>query len=183
MRGPGHVWEPLFMSETPITPQPGPNDEPQSQPSGTVPPSSPPPPQPQPQPAGGYAPPLGPVPMLESEARTISMWIHYASAIAALISAGTLGFAVPLVMWLIYRERSALVDFHGKQNLNLQLTALLVGISAVVLGVITIGFGFLLTGPLWLAYAIYALVVSFLAGAAAQRGEYYQIKFAIAFVK
>jgi uncharacterized Tic20 family protein len=121
--------------------------------------------------------------MYESQARNISMWLHYSAAIAVLLSAGTLGFVVPLIMWLIYRERSALVDHHGKQNLNLQLTGLIVGIGAVILGVITLGFGFLLTGPLWFAYFIYSIVMSFVAGSAAQNGEYYRIKFMINFLK
>jgi len=124
-----------------------------------------------------------PAPMLESEARDVSMWLHYGAAIAAIVSGGVLGFLVPLVMWLIYRDRSALVDWHGKQNLNLQLTAIVVGVGAVVLGFITLGIGFFLTLPLWGAYWIYLLVISFIAGTAAQRGEYYSIKLTIPFVR
>lgn len=124
-----------------------------------------------------------PAPMLESEARDVSMWLHYGAAIAAIVSGGILGFLVPLVMWLVYRDRSALVDWHGKQNLNLQLTGIVVGVGAVVLGFITLGIGFLLTLPLWGGYWIYSLVISFIAGSAAQRGEYYSIKLAIPFVR
>ncbi|WP_430868887.1 DUF4870 domain-containing protein [Demequina aurantiaca] len=121
--------------------------------------------------------------MYESEARTISMWIHFAAAIATILSGGTLGFMIPLIMWLIYRDRSALVDWHGKQNLNLQLTVVLAAIAAVVIGFITFFFGFLLTIPLWIAYVIYSIVISFIAGAAAQRGEYYKVPLSIPFVK
>ncbi len=121
--------------------------------------------------------------MYESEARTVSMWIHFAAAIAAILSAGTLSFVVPLIMWLMYRERSALVDWHGKQNLNLQLTTIVAGIAAVVLGIVTLFIGLFVTIPLFIAYWIFSVVISFMAGTAAQRGEYYKIPLAIPFVK
>lgn len=135
-----------------------------------------------PQPAN-YPPVAGPAPMYESEARTISMWVHYGAAIAAILSGGMVSFLVPLIMWLIYRDRSALVDWHGKQNLNLQLTAIGVSIAGVIIGVITFGFGFILTAPAIIAYWIYSVVISFVAGSAAQRGAYYKIPIAIPFVR
>jgi len=121
--------------------------------------------------------------MYESEARTISMWIHFAAAIAAILSGGMLSFLVPLIMWLIYRDRSALVDWHGKQNLNLQLTTILVGVAAVAIGFLTLFIGFIITLPLLIAYGIYSVVISFVAGAAAQRGEYYKVPLVVRFVK
>ncbi|WP_297081317.1 DUF4870 domain-containing protein [uncultured Demequina sp.] len=129
------------------------------------------------------ATPYAPRPMLEAEARTWSMLIHVLALAAVVLSGGFLGFVVPLVIWMIFRERSALVDFHGKQNLNLQLTLLVVSVAAVVIGFITVGFGFLLTGPLWLAYGIYALVISIVAAVKASSGQYYRIGFTIPFIK
>lgn len=136
-----------------------------------------------PPPPGYYQQPAAPLPMYESEARTISMWIHYGAAIAAILSASMASFLVPLVMWLIYRQRSALVDWHGKQNLNLQLSVIVSVIAGVIIGVVTIGFGFIVTIPAMVVYWIYSIVISFIAGAAAQRGEYYPIKLAIPFVR
>lgn len=121
--------------------------------------------------------------MYESEARNISMWIHFAAGIATIVSAGTLAFAVPLVMWLIYKDRSALVDHHGKQNLNLQLTGLVVAFGAIVIGIITFFLGFFVTIPVWFVYVVYSLVMCFVAGNAAKNGQYYRIKFIIPFVK
>ena len=169
MTGPDAVCDPEVMNDTA---QPGASQAP-------VPPLGPAPQgAPQPDPAA-YAP----RPMLESEARTWSMLIHILALAAVILSGGFLGFVVPLVIWMIFRERSALVDFHGKQNLNLQLTLLVVSAAAVVIGVITVGFGFLLTGPLWLAYSIYALVISIIAGVRANSGQYYRIGFTIQFIK
>ncbi|PKQ26439.1 MAG: hypothetical protein CVT64_04995 [Actinobacteria bacterium HGW-Actinobacteria-4] len=127
--------------------------------------------------------PYAPTPMLETDARTVSMLVHIVGAVAALLSAGTIAFVAPLVMWLAYRDRSALVDHQGKQNINLQLTQMLVLFAAIVLGIMAFGVGLLVTIPLWLLYWVYTIAISFIAGLAAQRGEYYAIPFKITFIR
>lgn len=154
------------------TPDPAPEPTPASSTGGTPPPFTAGP--------GTYAPPA---PMLESESRTIAMLVHVIAVAAMILSAGTLAFIVPLVMWLIYRERSALIDHHGKLNLNLQLTTLVVVIGGVVLGIVTIGIGFLVTIPLMIGYGIYAVVMSILAAIRANNGELYRIPLVIPFVR
>jgi uncharacterized Tic20 family protein len=139
-------------------------------------------PQPAPYVAGAPIPPA-PVPMLESEARTWAMLAHIIAAAASVLSAGTIAFIAPLVIWLIYKDRSALVGFHGKQNLNLQITSFVIGLGAVVLGVVTLGIGFLITLPLWGLYVLYALIISIVAGVKAYNGEYYAIPLSISFIK
>ena len=127
--------------------------------------------------------PAAVTPLVESEARTWAMLVHLIAVLGQLVSGGLLGFIAPLVIWLLYRQRSALVDFHGRQNLNLQLTLLVVGIAAFAVGALTWGVGLLITLPLWGAYWIYALVVSIIAGIKAQSGEYYRIRFNIPFIR
>lgn len=129
-----------------------------------------------------YAAPT-PAPMLESEARTWAMLAHIIAAVASLMSAGTIAFVAPLVVWLIYKDRSALVAHHGKQNLNLQITTLVYLAGATVIGIITFGLGFIVTLPLWGLYALYALIISIVAGVKAYNGEYYQIPLSINFIK
>ncbi|WP_160297486.1 DUF4870 domain-containing protein [Demequina flava] len=128
-------------------------------------------------------PAAAPAPMLEADARMWAMFTHIGAVIAAVVSGGILGFIVPLVIWLVYRDRSALVGFHGRQQMNLQLTGLIVGIGAIVIGFATLFFGFILTIPLWIAYWIYSIVISIIAGLKANNGDYYRIKFAIPFFK
>ena len=148
-------------------------------------PASKPAPEAAPSPAPAPAPAAyAPQPMLETDARMVAMLIHLLAAIAAIISAGTLGFVAPLVLWLIYRERSALIDHQGKQNLNLQLTVLVTGAAAWIIGFILLfGLGWIITLPLWGLYALYALIISFVAAMKAQNGEYYFIPMAIRFIK
>lgn len=186
----------MTTSDATPTPEPMPAPEPAPEPA----------PQPTPQPAPAYgapgysAPTYGaagypgatpppphipapPAPMLESEARTIAMLIHIIAAAVIVLSGGTLAFVVPLVMWLIYRERSALIDYHGKLNLNLQITVVVAWIAAGIIGLVTFGIGLFVTIPLAGAYAIYALVMSIIAGVKASRGEYTTIPMVIRFVR
>ncbi len=111
------------------------------------------------------------------------MLTHILAAIAAVVSGGTLAFVVPLVIWLIYKDRSALVDFHGKQNLNLQLTVIVSGIVAAIAGTLLFVVGLAITLPLWGLYVLYALIISIVAGVRAHQGEYYRIPFMISFVR
>ncbi len=122
-------------------------------------------------------------PMLESEARTWAMLAHVIAAVASLVSAGTIAFVAPLVIWLVYKDRSALVAHHGKQNLNLQITALVFGAGAVVLGLLLFVVGLAITLPLWGLYVLYAIIISFVAGVKAANGEYYNIPLTIQFIK
>lgn len=141
-----------------------------------------PPPADAPQPGVPYTP-TAPVPMLESEARTWAMLAHIIAAVASVMSAGTIAFVAPLVIWLLFKDRSALVAHHGKQNLNLQITALVFGAGAVLIGIVTLGIGFFITLPLWGLYVLYALIISIVAGVKAYNGEYYSIPLSIPFIK
>jgi len=124
-----------------------------------------------------------PQPMLESEARTWAMLAHILAVVAALFSGGTLAFIAPLVVWLIFKDRSALVAHHGKENLNLQLTVLVGGAAALILGLLMMVIGLFITLPLWGLYALYAFIVMIVAGVKANQGVYYSIPFKITFIK
>ena len=115
-----------------------------------------------------------PQPMLESDARNMSLLAHL------LVFVG--GFVAPLVIWLIYRERSALVDHHGKEQLNFQISLTIITVALYVLTFITVGFGALLTVPAMFGLWIYALVIIIMAAVAASRGEYYRIPLNIRFI-
>ncbi len=125
----------------------------------------------------------GPQPMLESEARTWAMLAHILAVVAALFSGGTLAFIAPLLVWLIYKDRSALVAHHGKDNLNLQLTVLVGGVAAFLLGLLMMVIGLFITLPVWGLYALYAFIMMIVAGVKANQGEYYSIPFKINFIK
>ena len=112
-----------------------------------------------------------------------AMLINLATVAGVVLSGGTLTIIAVLVIWLVYRERSALVDFHGKQQVNLAITILLAGIVSVIGTLVTFGVGGLLLIPLMLVFGIYVIVISIIAAVAANKGEYYKIPLTIPFIK
>ena len=108
-----------------------------------------------------------------------AMLINLAAVAGLVFTGGTLSVVAVIVIWLIYRERSALVDFHGKQQLNLAITVLIYSIAAVIGILFTFGLSLLAL----LAYGIFVIVISILAAVAANKGEYYRIPGIIRFVK
>jgi uncharacterized Tic20 family protein len=122
------------MSTGPESPQPP--DEPSRQPGepfGQPPPQqpgygqAPPPPPPPQQPPPGYGPPpaygqqpgypAGPRPMRPDEEK---LW-----AIGAHLGPLVLGLIAPLVVWLVFKDRSQFLDRTGKEALNMQISYLI----------------------------------------------------------
>ena len=134
-------------------------------------------------PAVYRAPVLPPQPMLEADARMWAMLINVASLAGIVLSGGALSFVAVLVIWLMFRERSALVDFHGKQQFNLMLTGVVAAVVTLVGSLITLGFGAVVLVPALIAFGIYVFVIVIIATVAANRGEYYRIPLIIRFIK
>ena len=103
--------------------------------------------------------------------RTIAMLTHLSGII--------LSFIVPLIVWLINKdkpEKGFLVD-QSKEALNFQITLLFGFIIGTILTVILIGA--LLNLILWIVCIIFSII----AGLAANRGEAYRYPFAIRLIK
>ena len=61
-------------------------------------------------------------------------------AIGAHLGPIILGFIAPLIVWLVFKDRSAYLDRQGKEALNFQLTLLIGFIVSLVLVFVLIGF-------------------------------------------
>ena len=101
-----------------------------------------------------------PAPMSDSDERLWAMLGHLGGIV--------LGFIAPLVVWLVYRERSGFVDDQGKEALNFQIAVLIGYVVGSILSVIGIGVIILLA--VWIGSLVFAI----LAGVAANRGERYR---------
>ncbi len=148
--------------------------EPQQPPGAQGPPQPPgwqgPPPPPPPGYAGGPPPrPYAQPPLRPDEEKT---W-----AIAAHLGPLLLGFIAPLVVWLVYRERSMFLDRTGKEALNFQLTLLLGYLASFVLMCVFIGFV--------LIFVVYVVGIVFmvLATISVSRFEDYRYPVTIRFIK
>lgn len=95
-----------------------------------------------------------------SDEKTMSMLAHILGIV--------LGFIGPLIIWLIKKDESAFVDYHGKEALNFQITLFIAYMVSFVLAFVLIGL--LLIPILFLVQ----LILPILAGVAANKGEYYK---------
>jgi uncharacterized protein len=87
------------------------------------------------------------------------------------------GFLVPLITYLVFKDRGAFIRHHTSQALNFQLTLLIAYIVCSILFFVIIGF-FLIA-----AVAIVAIVFPILAAVAANKGEWYRYPLTIPFLK
>jgi uncharacterized Tic20 family protein len=87
---------------------------------------------------------------------------------------GVPGVVGPLIVWLVKKDTMPYVNEHGKEALNFQLTQVLVILALAVIGFITCGFGFFVTGPLMAVDYVFAIVMAVIAGLKAGNGEFYR---------
>ena len=122
-------------------------------------------------------------PMSPSEERTWATAAHWSALVAAFVALAFLG---PLVVLLAKGKDSPWVRRHAVESLNFQLSMLIYGfvggILAVVLTVLTLGFGLLLIIPLALAFGALWLVFTITAAVKAGNGEDYRYPLTIRMV-
>ena len=104
-----------------------------------------------------------PVPSADKDARTMAMLAHLLGIF--------FGFLGPLVIWLIKRADMPMVDRHGKEALNFQIT---VTIASFLCGLLTfIGIGLVLLFVLLVADAVLVIM----AAVKTSRGEAFSYPF------
>lgn len=123
-------------------------------------------------------PPLPPSgPTLTQDEKTWGMVCHLASLAGLVVPAGNV--VGPIICWLMKKEKSAFVDRHGKESINFQLNLTMYILVSIVLGVLTLGIGFILTAAL----GVYGVVMPILAGLKANNGEDYQYPYVFRLLK
>ena len=126
----------------------------------------PPPPPPPPSGPGGYAPVA---PMSPQDQRLWSTLTHVGGIL--------FGFLVPLITYLVLKDRGQFVAEHTKTALNFQLTMLIGTVVGVFLSVILIGVLVLLA--IWVVIIVFSIIAAMKANA----GELYQYPLTIRFIK
>ena len=74
---------------------------------------------------------------------------------------------LPLILWLVFKEKSAYIEYHSKEALNFQLTMIIAAIIGGVLSFIFIGI------PILIAVLVVDVVYSVIAAIKANQGEMY----------
>lgn len=107
--------------------------------------------------------------MSQSDERLFSMLIYVLSFFTSIIG--------PLIIWLMKREDSELVDHHGKEYFNFVISYAIYSFVGILLLFILIGF---LVLP---ALGIMAFVFTIIAAVKAYNGERYRIPLTIPFFR
>ena len=119
------------------------------------------------------APPPPPSGAAPQEDRTIALITHLSGIIA--------GFIVPLIMWLINKdkpEKSWLTD-QSKESLNFQITIVIAIVIAIILMTVTLGLLFFLPALVGIVNIVFCI----LGGVASNKGESYRYPFALRLIK
>ncbi|GAA1136283.1 DUF4870 domain-containing protein [Nesterenkonia lutea] len=119
---------------------------------------------PPPQPGAEGASPQDPRP---ARAVPVSAGEEQGWGVAMHLGGVFLSWLVPLVLWLVFRQRSAMLDDHGKEALNFQITLFI----AYVIGTLTtiLLIGFVILALAWLLSVIFSIMAAL---AAYQRRPY-----------
>jgi len=112
----------------------------------------------------------------QKDDRTWAMICHL-SALCAFLAIPFGNILGPLIVWLLKKNESPLVDIEGRKALNFQIS---MTIYSAVAGVLCFVFiGFLLLVPLVLA----DLILTIIAGIKASNGEEFKYPFTIELIK
>jgi len=116
-------------------------------------------------------PPPPPSSAASQEDRTLALITH--------LSGIVLGFIVPLIIWLVNKDKpdKGFLNDQAKEALNFQITLLIVYVIGTVLTVILIG------ALINLAAWITCIILSIMAGLKANEGVAYRYPFALRLIK
>ena len=114
--------------------------------------------------------------------KTWAMYIHLSALSGMLIPFGSI--IGPIVLWMMRREKSPLIDAHGKEAINAQITGLIfsVVIGSVAFMLTFILIGFLLIPVVIVVYLLYGVLFPILAGLKAEKGEFYRYPLTLRFI-
>lgn len=127
-----------------------------------------------------YVPSAGPnAPLTPAQERSWAVGTHVITGAATVLSAGTLGFVAALVVYVLYKDRGPFVRRAAANAMNIQINALLWVVGIAILGVLTLGIGWLL----FFAVPIVMVVLHVLCAMKNGAGEWYDPPLTIRFVR
>jgi uncharacterized protein len=142
---------------------------------------------------GGYG--QQPEPTYSATPATISAqqertWgaISHAGAVVAMIcSAGFLGFLASIAVYVVHKDRGPFVRAHAANSINVQISMFIWLVVAtvlyVVLGIVTLGIGFVIFLPVFLVPLVVAGVLHVIGAVKAYNGEWWNPPMTPQFVK
>lgn len=112
-----------------------------------------------------------------SDDKTLALITH--------LSGIVLGFILPLIFWLMNKDNpaKAYITEEAKEALNFQISIAIIMLILLFIGVVTLGFGFILTGPLMLIVGLANVVFCIIAAVAVNSKGTYRYPIALRLIK
>ena len=115
-------------------------------------------------------------PQVSKDEQNWAMFCHLSALSGFIIPFGSV--IGPLVIWLMKRAEMPMVEVHGKEVLNFQITVMIAALVSMVLMVVFIGF------LLLAVVAIGALILTIMAAIKVSNGDYsYRYPFTLRLIK
>lgn len=80
----------------------------------------------------------------------------------------------PLIVWILKKDESELIDQHGKEALNFNISILIYFAILLAVSFMTFGIGFLITVPLMGILVVFHVVCTIIAALKANQGQFYR---------
>ena len=111
----------------------------------------------------------------DSNEKMVATFSHLGIVAGTIVPFGSV--LLPLILWLVYKDKSEYVAYHAKEALNFQLTMLIGFVASAILIFVVIGI------PLLIVLAIVDLVFCIIAAMRPNEGERYSYPYAFRFIK
>lgn len=111
------------------------------------------------------------------EERTWMILAHLSAPIAFIVSAGSLSFLGPLLIWFLRKDSSPRIRQAAAGAFNFNLTFWILYLLGWVVGIVTLTLGFLLVIPFWIVIFLIAAYVHIKGALRAAGGESYDYPF------
>ena len=111
-----------------------------------------------------------PTPMNPADEKLWATLIHIGGII--------FGFVPALIGYLVLKDRGPFIRAHTLTALNFQISLLIYALGILIIGIVTLGLGFLLYVPL----GIVAVIFMIMAAIKANEGQYYSYPLTIKFI-
>ena len=118
-----------------------------------------------------------PASMTPEAERTWGAVSHAGAVVAMICSVGLLGFVASIAVYVVHKDRGPFVRSHAANSLNLQISMfvwlVVAAIVYVVLGVVTLGIGFVAFLPIFAVPPVVAGVLHVIGAVKAYNGEWW----------
>ena len=128
-----------------------------------------------------------PATMSPQQERTWGAISHAGAVVAMICSAGFLGFLASIAVYVVHKDRGPFVRAHAANSINVQISMFIWLVVAtvlyVVLGIVTLGIGFVLFLPVFLVPLVVAGILHVIGAVKAYNGEWWNPPMTPQFVK